>query len=57
MNHGIKAVIYCLQRCKTSLNEGEQQDCKHGDKTLSYNFFLKLDQIVKLIHTDKNIQQ
>ena len=57
MNHVIKVVIYYLQRCKTSLNEGEQQDCKHSDKTLRYNFSLKLDQIVKLIHRDKNIQQ
>ena len=41
MNPVIKAVISYPHRWKASLNEGEQQDCKHGDKTLTYNSSLK----------------
>ncbi|KAK7795169.1 hypothetical protein U0070_009685, partial [Myodes glareolus] len=41
VNHVLKAVISYFQRCKANLNEGENQDCKHDDKTLTYNSSLK----------------
>ena len=41
VNHVIKTVFSYSQRWKTCLTEGEKQDCKHGDKTLTYNSSLK----------------
>ena len=49
------AIISHLLRCETSLNVGEQHECNYNDKILKYNSSLKVNQIVKLIHTNEKI--